>query len=65
MGLVQQEKDKLKIIPSWQKCPVCDGTGLVSKPPWVAGDVSVWVDSQAGPHICHVCQGRGIIRSPQ
>lgn len=45
----------------WQKCPVCEGTGLVSRPPWVAGDVFVWSDTQTGPYPCRVCSGSGII----
>ena len=45
----------------YQKCPVCDGTGLVSKPPGIAGDQDTWVSSSAGPYPCCVCGGRGII----
>ena len=44
-----------------QKCPVCDGTGLVSRPPSVAGDQPTWVDSQTGPYPCKRCEGRGTI----
>jgi len=43
------------------KCPVCDGTGLVSRPPWVAGDAEFWYTSDAGPWSCKSCFGRGII----
>lgn len=43
-----------------QKCPVCDGTGLVSRPPWVAGDVNRWLSSSAGPWPCQCCVG-GIV----
>ena len=43
------------------KCPVCDGTGLVSKPPWVAGDQSTWVTTELGPYPCKSCGGTGII----
>lgn len=43
------------------KCPVCDGTGKVSRPPWVAGDVDTWTDSQTGPYPCQPCDGKGII----
>jgi hypothetical protein len=45
------------------KCPVCDGTGLVSKPPYVAGDQNEWVTSSCGPYPCHACSGSGIIWS--
>jgi hypothetical protein len=43
------------------KCPVCDGTGLVSKPPYIAGDVNVWSDSSTGPWPCKTCGGAGVI----
>ena len=45
------------------KCPVCDGTGLVSKPPYVAGDQNEWVTSSTGPYACHACGGSGIVWS--
>jgi hypothetical protein len=43
------------------RCPVCNGTGLVSHPPHIAGDVQTWTDSNAGPYQCTVCCGSGII----
>lgn len=43
------------------KCPVCDGTGKVSRPPWVAGDVPTWTDSGTGPYECRACLGKGIV----
>jgi len=43
------------------KCPVCDGQGLVNRPPWVAGDQKEWVASSVGPWLCKVCQGTGIV----
>ena len=42
-----------------QKCPVCDGTGLVSKPPWVAGDQHAWASTSCGPWPCNRCHGVG------
>lgn len=45
------------------RCPVCIGTGLVSRPPHVAGDVSTWTDTNAGPYPCKSCNGTGIIWS--
>ena len=45
------------------KCPVCDGTGLVSKPPYIAGDQETWSTSQTGTYPCHACGGSGIIWS--
>ncbi len=43
------------------KCPVCIGTGLVSRPPGVAGDVDSWTDNQTAPYPCRACGGAGII----
>lgn len=43
------------------RCPVCYGTGLVSRPPGVAGDVDSWTDSQTGPYPCRVCSGVGVL----
>ena len=51
-------------VSLWQKCPVCDGTGLVSRPPYVAGDVSTWVASSAGPWTCRACNGVGMVVQP-
>jgi RecJ-like exonuclease len=43
------------------KCPVCDGAGLVSRPPWVAGDVQTWTTSSTTSYPCRVCGGGGVI----
>ena len=43
------------------KCPVCDGTGLVSRPPYIAGDVPVWVDNCTAPYPCRACLGTGLV----
>ncbi len=34
----------------WQKCPVCDGRGVVINPLSYSGNL-----------VCHVCNGHGII----
>lgn len=47
----------------WQLCPKCNGQGHVSKPPWVPGDVEMWVSSDTGTHTCQVCNGNGVIKS--
>lgn len=47
------------------KCPVCDGTGLVSRPPGVAGDQSTWVSSTLGPYQCQGCGGAGLLHAEQ
>lgn len=46
---------------AWQKCPVCDGTGLVSRPPWVAGDQREWMSSSTGPWPCKACHGTRMV----
>ena len=46
---------------SWQKCPVCDGTGLVSRPPLVPGDQKQWTDGGSGGYVCNRCSGTGTI----
>lgn len=43
------------------KCPICDGTGLVSRPPGVAGDQETQVDNQTGPYECRPCLGSGVL----
>lgn len=48
-----------KYVP-YQLCPKCNGQGVVSKPPYVAGDVHEWAStSSAFP--CDVCNGNKII----
>ena len=42
------------------KCPVCDGQGIVSKPPHIAGDQLTWTDNQTS-HTCHACNGAGVV----
>lgn len=44
------------------KCPCCDGTGKVSRPPWVAGDVLWWPGGGAGElYDCKACRGSGVL----
>lgn len=42
-------------------CPVCNGHGTVSRPPWVAGDAESWAHTDTGPYTCQACKGTGII----
>lgn len=42
------------------KCPVCDGTALVSRPPGVAGDLDTWTSTTHGPYKCKACEN-GVI----
>lgn len=46
------------------KCPVCDGTKLVSRPPGMPGDVISWPASSTGPYSCGACSGTGIVWTP-
>lgn len=43
------------------KCPVCDGSGKVSRPSYIAGDVSEWSCTSCGPYDCEACLGSGIV----
>ena len=68
-------RDLRDLILQWQeldrnsdkciKCPVCDGTGLVSKPPWVAGDQHEWSSTSTGPYPCGACQASGLLDAIQ
>jgi len=48
----------------WQRCPVCDGTGCVSRPPGLAADQRTFPSSSTGPWPCPTCEGARIIREP-
>jgi len=50
-------------IPSRRpyRCPTCDGTGLVSWPPGVAGDQPTWSDNATGPFPCQPGGGTRIV----
>ncbi len=43
------------------KCPVCNGSGKVSLPSEVAGDVEVWTGTSCGPFTCNACKGAGVV----
>ena len=45
------------------KCPVCDGSGKVTRPPWVAGDQPIWTSSGTETYDCNACHGTGIVWS--
>jgi DnaJ-class molecular chaperone len=42
-------------------CPVCNGAGTVSRPPWVAGDQMSWTDTGAKNYPCRACDGKGVL----
>lgn len=43
------------------RCPVCNGQGIVSTPPEVAGDVPWFISTGTGTFACRACKGTGII----
>jgi len=48
----------------WQKCPICNGTGLVSGGFFShAGDCETWVSDHT-TEMCQRCQGIGTILAP-
>lgn len=49
------------IYASYQECPVCKGSGFVSTPIFVAGNLPYWSGNSTGPYTCRVCSGQGII----
>ena len=42
-------------------CPVCNGAGTVSRPPWVPGDQQTWVGNSTGGYHCNACNGSGLL----
>lgn len=42
-------------------CPVCNGAGLLNRPPWVPGDQPTWASSDTTPHECRACSGAGVL----
>ena len=48
-----------------QLCPKCNGQGIVSRPPWIAGDVHQWSGGTASSFVCNVCNGARVIYPPQ
>ena len=47
------------------KCPVCNGHGTVSKPPYVAGDIYAWMGGSTSDLFpCNACSGSGIVWEP-
>ena len=48
----------------WQKCPICNGSGLVSGGFYNhAGDYPYWTSGNAA-ETCRACGGQGIILKP-
>jgi len=46
-----------------QLCPKCNGQGIVSKPPYVPGDVFEWASTSTS-FPCDVCRGNKTISVP-
>ncbi len=49
----------------WQACPCCNGTGLRSIPPGIAGDQESFTSNDTGPWPCGPCGGKGLLRVSQ
>jgi hypothetical protein len=48
--------------PTPHTCPTCNGTGKVSRPPWLPGDVQTWTTNNPGETFdCGSCDGKGIL----
>ena len=60
-GILQSQLEKEREFIPYQKCPKCDGQGIVSKPSHIAGDQMQW-DSASTNHQCDVCNGSKIIQ---
>jgi len=41
-------------------CPKCNGQGIVSKPPYLAGDINEWSSSES-QFTCNLCNGKMVI----
>jgi hypothetical protein len=48
-------------MPIPYMCPVCMGTGLVSRPPGIPGDVPTWGASSMDHYRCNACGGTGVV----
>ena len=49
------------ITAYYQTCPKCNGQGIVSVPPYVAGDVLTFTSSGTETYTCPVCGGQGVL----
>jgi DnaJ-class molecular chaperone len=43
------------------KCPVCNGRGIVSTPPWIASDVQTFTANGTETYPCRACAGTGLV----
>lgn len=60
MGNLPAYRPQSKSIPHC--CPVCNGAGTVSRPPYVTGDQPSWVSSSScSSYPCTACHGTGIV----
>jgi len=46
----------------WQKCPKCDGQGIVTKPPWIPEGQNQWSSSSEPYYTCNLCNGQMVIK---
>lgn len=54
------EPINVTVYSGFQLCPKCNGQGIVSRPPWIAGDIESWMSSESS-YECNLCHGKMII----
>jgi hypothetical protein len=59
----EKQIDNLVTVGWPFKCPVCNGTGIVSIPPGIPGDVAAsgYFDATGGPYTCPACTGSCLV----
>lgn len=45
---------------TYQKCPICEGQGVVSRPAGIPVDQPTFTTGEAGPWECRACNGVGL-----
>ncbi len=61
MQVTEVDPQAISNSGQWVRCPKCDGQGIVSKPPWIAGDQNTWTDTQL-TYTCNLCKGMMVIK---
>lgn len=44
-----------------QRCMVCQGLGMVARPPWVDALMDEWASGGTGGYECEECLGSGVV----
>lgn len=61
LELEREMRRETETVVAPHRCPICNGTGLVSVPLGVAGDLPSFTSASAGPWPCRPCNGSGLI----